>query len=406
VLLNLVSNANKFTKNGCITVRVERIGGSDERPDIDVGVFDTGIGIPKDRLKDLFQEFSMLDSSYTRRTSGTGLGLAISKRLVEAMNGSVGVNSVEGEGSHFWFKLSLASLLDAPSQETPVIREASAPVRKLNILVVDDNATNRIVASRMLESEGHDVVTANNGKQALEAASATRYDAIFMDISMPEMDGIEATARIRGLPEPFRSVHIVALTANAIAGDRERFLGAGMNDYLTKPIRRADIEKQLAMIVDAKACGEDAPKPALQPSAAPAGTPLADLIDVSELEKLAVETAPEVVPLVVEEYLRELSGRLEQALSAMRAQNFDDLKKVTHAIAGASASTGARRLREIAKSIEQDCIAGKCDQALADARQLPGVISMTEAAFRKHLAGIARGPAGDEKVSDEKVSAA
>jgi CheY-like chemotaxis protein len=279
-------------------------------------------------------------------------------------------------------------------------------VRKLNILVVDDNATNRIVASRMLESEGHDVVTANNGKQALEAASATRYDAIFMDISMPEMDGIEATARIRGLPEPFRSVHIVALTANAIAGDRERFLGAGMNDYLTKPIRRADIEKQLAMIVDAKACGEDAPKPALQPSAAPAGTPLADLIDVSELEKLAVETAPEVVPLVVEEYLRELSGRLEQALSAMRAQNFDDLKKVTHAIAGASASTGARRLREIAKSIEQDCIAGKCDQALADARQLPGVISMTEAAFRKHLAGIARGPAGDEKVSDEKVSAA
>ncbi len=398
VLLNLVSNANKFTKNGCITVRVERIGGSDERPDIDVGVFDTGIGIPKNRLKDLFQEFSMLDSSYTRRTSGTGLGLAISKRLVEAMNGSVGVNSVEGEGSHFWFKLSLASLLDAPSQETPVIRKSSAAVRKLNILVVDDNATNRIVATRMLESEGHEIATANNGREALEAASSTRYDAIFMDISMPEMDGIEATARIRELPEPFRSVRIVALTANAIAGDRERFLAAGMNDYLTKPIRRADIEKHLALIVDARSSEESAPAPT-QPLAAAGGEELAALLDVSELESLAAATSPEVVPVVVEEYLRELSGRLEQALAAMRSKNFDDLKKVTHAIAGASASTGAQRLREIAKGIELDCIAGNRERALEHANNLPGVISMTEAAFRKHLAGIAGGPVANEKVS-------
>ena len=398
VLLNLVSNANKFTKNGCITVRVERTGGSDERPDIDVGVFDTGIGIPKNRLKDLFQEFSMLDSSYTRRTSGTGLGLAISKRLVEAMNGSVGVNSVEGEGSHFWFKLSLASLFDAPSQETPVIRKSSAEVRKLNILVVDDNATNRIVATRMLESEGHEIATANNGREALHAASSTRYDAIFMDISMPEMDGIEATARIRELPEPFRSVRIVALTANAIAGDRERFLAAGMNDYLTKPIRRADIEKHLALIVDARSSEESAPAPT-QPLAAAASEELSALLDVSELESLAAATSSEVVPVVVEEYLRELSGRLEQALAAMRSKNFDDLKKVTHAIAGASASTGAQRLREIAKGIELDCMAGNCERALEHATNLPGVISMTEAAFRKHLAGIAGGPAADKKVS-------
>jgi PAS domain S-box-containing protein len=398
VLLNLVSNANKFTKSGRITVRLERIGGSDERPEIEVGVLDSGIGIPENRLKDLFQEFSMLDSSYTRKTSGTGLGLAISKRLVEAMNGSIGVNSVEGEGSHFWFRLSLASLLDAPSQEIPVIRTAPVAARKLNILVVDDNATNRIVASRMLESEGHDVATANNGREALEAASATRYDAIFMDISMPEMDGIEATGRIRALPEPFRSVRIVALTANAIAGDRERFLAAGMDDYLTKPIRRADIEKHLSAILGAKDKGERAPVAALPPPA-DSGDKLAAVIDVAELEKLAAETSPDVVPIVVDEFLKELAARLEQALAAMSSRNFHDLKQVTHAIAGASASTGARRLREAAKEIEQDCIAGNCDQALRRASGLPDLIGMTEAAFEKHLAELTRSQTADHEIS-------
>ncbi len=308
VLLNLVSNANKFTKNGCITVRVERIGGSDERPDIEVGVFDTGIGIPKNRLKDLFQEFSMLDSSYTRRTSGTGLGLAISKRLVEAMNGSVGVNSVEGEGSHFWFKLSLASLLDAPSQETPVIRKSSAAVRKLNILVVDDNATNRIVASRMLESEGHEIATANNGKEALEAASNTRYDAIFMDISMPEMDGIEATGAhpraaravpLRSHRRPDRECH----RRRPRAFPRRRH--ERLSDEADPPRRH-----RKASCLDRRRRGaarKARPRPPAPPPL-PATTELAALIDVSELEKLAAETSPEVVPIVVEEYLKRIGG--------------------------------------------------------------------------------------------------
>jgi CheY-like chemotaxis protein len=271
-------------------------------------------------------------------------------------------------------------------------------VRKLSLLVVDDNATNRIVASRMLESEGHDVATANIGKEALEASSTTRYDAIFMDISMPEMDGIEATRRIRELPEPLRSVRIVALTANAIAGDRERFLAAGMNDYLTKPIRRTDIERHLALIIDAKDKGASAP--AAAPPLPPAiGDGLAAIIDISELEKLAAETSPDVVPIVVEEYLRELASRLEQALVAMRSKNADDLKNVTHAIAGASASTGAERLREVAKKIEQDCIAGNCEQALDLARELPGLMGMTEAAFREHLVVLARGEAKDDELS-------
>lgn len=389
VLLNLVSNANKFTKNGRITIRVERKGGTDEYPEIDVSVSDTGIGIPRNRLKDLFQEFTMLDSSYTRRTSGTGLGLAISKRLVEAMNGNIGVSSVEGEGSRFWFRLKLASLLDAPSEEIPAIRSSMrAPARKLNILVVDDNATNRIVATRMLEAEGHDVATANNGKEALEAASGVLYDAVFMDISMPEMDGIEATRRIRQLPEPYRGVRIVALTANAITGDRERFLAAGMNDYLTKPIRRADLEKQLASLIIAKDSGQRAPVPVPSPPPSTKDESEMLLLDPSELEKLAAETSPDVVPLVVEEYLKELPRRLEQALSAMRSRDLEGLKTITHAMAGASASTGATLLRQVTKSIEQNCLAGDLDLALARARELPDLVSKTETAFRRHLAAL------------------
>jgi HPt (histidine-containing phosphotransfer) domain-containing protein len=125
----------------------------------------------------------------------------------------------------------------------------------------------------------------------------------------------------------------------------------------------------------------------------------AALLDTAELDKLAAETSPDIVPIVVEEYLKELSGRLEQALTAMRARNVDDLKKVTHAIAGASASTGACRLRDVAKYIELDCLAGDHDQALDRANELPDLIGMTEAAFQKHLATIACRPASDDKMS-------
>jgi CheY-like chemotaxis protein len=306
------------------------------------------------------------------------------------MSGTVGVNSVFGKGSHFWFRVALASVLDAPSEETPAIRSAPPVVQKLKILLVDDNATNQIVASRMLTSAGHEVETAGNGKEALAAASVRLYDVIFMDISMPEMDGIEATRKIRELAEPFRSVWIIALTANAIAGDRERFLAAGMNDYLTKPMRRADIEARLGAVVAVKA--DRAAEPPTTASAA-GGDHQAPLLDPTELATLGAETSPDVVVLVVDEYLSEMKRRLEEALAAMQAKSLEDLKKVTHAIAGASASTGARRLRDLCKHIEVDCVAGNGGEAFDLANELPRVMQMTDAAFREHLAAATIGKA-------------
>lgn len=248
VLLNLVSNAAKFTRNGEISVSVARIGGDDARPLLEFAVRDTGIGIPEERLNDLFREFSMVDSSYTRRTGGTGLGLAISKRLIEMMGGEIGVSSQAGVGSRFWFRLSLPCA-NGEDHETSEVETASAePLGRFAILLVDDNRTNRFVTSQLLLSAGHSVVLASSGKEAVDLADRSKYDAIFMDISMPDMDGLEATRMIRSLSRYNADTPIVALTAHAVVGDRERFLARGMNGYLAKPVRLRDIARTLAQI--------------------------------------------------------------------------------------------------------------------------------------------------------------
>lgn len=252
ILLNLAGNAAKFTYGGVVSVEVQRVGGSDEKPDLEFSVIDTGPGIPASKIGSMFQEFSMLDASYTRREGGTGLGLAICKRLVSAMGGTIGVESEEGKGSRFWFRVTLERAVDAneEAKRASTLESANAPsIPPLNVLLVDDSSVNRMIGVQMLVAGGHTVETAVNGVEAVEKAALRRYDVIFMDISMPEMDGIEATKRIRLLQGPLGAVPIVALTANAIAGERERFLAAGMDEYVTKPYRRGDIERALASIL-------------------------------------------------------------------------------------------------------------------------------------------------------------
>lgn len=353
ILLNLVGNAVKFTRNGRITVGVKPVGGTTEVPELLVSIADTGQGIPQDRLGHLFQEFSMVDASYTRKEGGTGLGLAICKRLVEAMGGEIGVDSKLGEGSCFWFRVPLPRAAELPVDDKAA-DPSDAATSSLDVLLVDDNLTNQMVASRMLVSAGHTVTTASDGLEALHAATAKRYDVILMDVSMPEMDGIEATKRIRKLAEPFASVPIIALTANAIAGDRERFIAAGMNDYLTKPIRRATIETRLARLAGELHRKGTAAVPPAAPAPATSRTE-PSLVDLGELQRLAQETAPEVVPLVVEQFITEARGRLEEIKAAHAAADTEALDKAAHALAGACASVGALSLRSAAKEIELMC---------------------------------------------------
>jgi CheY-like chemotaxis protein len=199
------------------------------------------IGISAEVQKRLFRPFVQADSSTTREYGGTGLGLAIAKQLVQLMGGTIGVESEPGRGAHFWFTVPLPVLSRGPGKAETPVPEKLPPLRG-RILLVEDNLLNQQVAEHLLRSFGLDVVLVAHGAEAVTACAAGDFDAVIMDCLMPEMDGFEATRRIReqeaAAPEPGRHVPIIAMTANALVDDRERCMAAGMDDYLPKPFRR------------------------------------------------------------------------------------------------------------------------------------------------------------------------
>ncbi len=244
ILLNLMSNALKFTEFGHITVRMRREEEAG-RPMLKFEVEDTGIGIPLARQHLLFQSFSQIDRSTTRRYGGTGLGLAICKRLAEAMGGSTGVKSELGLGSVFWFTMALVeAAAPAGTHELPAVVEIGRASAK--VLVAEDLPMNQIIIESLLARGGHRVKLVANGAEAVQAVQDDDYDLILMDMEMPEMDGIEATRAIRALGERVRDIPIVALTANAMLEDAEKCRAAGMNDFLPKPIERVDLMAMVA----------------------------------------------------------------------------------------------------------------------------------------------------------------
>ena len=246
VLLNLAGNGIKFTEAGSVRIEVNLDQADGEHAVIRFEVIDTGIGIADDQQHRLFKPFSQVDASRKRRFGGTGLGLMISKQLVELMDGDIGVHSRAGEGSTFWFTARLAAPHDRLLEAT-----APEPVRAaaLHVLVVEDNPINQLVATALLEDLGHRATVADGGPEALELVSDQAFDAVLMDIEMPGMDGLETTAKIRGLPGRAAGLPIVATTAHAMKGDREGFLAAGMDDYLSKPIRPHALREVLEAVV-------------------------------------------------------------------------------------------------------------------------------------------------------------
>lgn len=234
VMTNLISNAIKFTEHGSIkiSVAVAEQANEPETPFLSFAVTDTGIGIPADRIGRLFQSFSQVDASTSRRFGGTGLGLAICKRLVEMMGGEITAQSSPGVGTTLSFRIpvGIAALKESPSSSGGTF---AAPKR---VLVVEDNVINRVVIQRMLEKMGHRVELVTDGGTAIQRVLETAYDLLLMDVNMPGLDGLQTTRQIRGLPTHHANVPIIAFTASAMMNDRRNCLEAGMNDYLTKPI--------------------------------------------------------------------------------------------------------------------------------------------------------------------------
>ena len=241
ILSNLLSNADKFTEAGGVTLTLTGGPCVDGAAELRFEVTDTGIGIADEAQGEIFNKFVQADASTTRRFSGTGLGLAICRELVGLMNGGIGVDSQYGVGSTFWFALPcrcaepVAEPVGGQSLEE-VIAGTKSGGRVPRVLVVEDNEINRSVVIALLTRAGYRFDLAENGVEALEKIQQRLYDVVLMDIQMPEMDGPTATARIRALDGPAAQVPIIALTANAMRGDREQYLQLGMDDYVSKPI--------------------------------------------------------------------------------------------------------------------------------------------------------------------------
>ncbi|MEZ4435466.1 MAG: DAHL domain-containing protein [bacterium] len=243
ILLNLAGNAVKFTKEGKVSIEISRRSADL----LDFTVADTGIGIAGEKLRYIFDAFSQADSSTTRKFGGTGLGLAICRRLVELMRGEIQVESQVGRGSRFRVSLPLAetappALVDDRNDARPSDRALKPVAEQVIVLLAEDNLINQRVATRLLEKLGCEVHTVDDGTGAVEQALARSFDLVFMDCQMPRMDGYAATRTLRtqGYDRP-----IVAMTANAMPGDRERCLDAGMDDYIPKPIARGELERVL-----------------------------------------------------------------------------------------------------------------------------------------------------------------
>jgi CheY-like chemotaxis protein len=262
ILVNLGSNAVKFTAHGEIVIRASLENEDERNATIRFSVSDTGIGIPANLQDILFSPFTQVDGSTTRKYGGTGLGLAISKQLVELMRGEIGLESEEGIGSTFWFtvvfekqlaRIGSAEVLaeiEGEGAECVATRPAISQSfkRKIRILVAEDNPVNQKVAQALLRKMGLQADVVANGQEAVNALQTIPYDLVLMDCQMPEMDGYEATSKIRqqGSKALNPGIPIIAMTALAMQGDREKCIQAGMNDFIAKPVQQRELAKMLA----------------------------------------------------------------------------------------------------------------------------------------------------------------
>jgi len=249
ILTNLISNAIKFTGQGKVLVRLSLQGASAKHPMLRFEVEDTGIGIRKDTQRRIFSPFIQADGSTTRHYGGTGLGLAICRRLVQLMDGDIGIESQLGHGSKFWFTVPYQKSKPEddkpPAEDAGEVKQATEEKLSGKVLVAEDNPINQKVAIRMLVNMGCSVDLVEDGLAAVDAVNTGDYDLVLMDIQMPNMDGLTATALIREMNGDMSKVPIVAMTANALAEDREACMVAGMNDYLAKPVTTTQLREMV-----------------------------------------------------------------------------------------------------------------------------------------------------------------
>ena len=255
ILFNLVGNAIKFTEKGTVRIEITPLLASGSKLHVLFAVRDTGIGIPDDRLKDIFEPFTQVEGSYSRRFQGAGLGLSIVRRLVIMMGGEIAIDSIVGEGTAIYLSLPFNLPQLSPEQvEEMVVNVQSSTLDGLRVLFVEDDAMNLLGGKRLLEKKGWIVSTAKNGQEALQCLAEQEFDLILMDVQMPVMDGVEAAKSIRGgkAGQDKVGIPIIAMTAYAMVGDKEKFLAAGMDDYISKPVDVEELKQIVRRVITKK----------------------------------------------------------------------------------------------------------------------------------------------------------
>jgi len=351
VLRNLVGNAIKFTNDGKVSVRVhaESIQGS--HVTLSFSIADTGIGIPPEMHRVIFEPFTQADGSTTRKYGGTGLGLSISAGLVELMDGKIWVESEPGKGSTFYFTVAL----ELPAEKTShvLVRPAqnqhhTTAKRKMSILVAEDNSVNQRLAARLLEREGHTVTIAGSGQEAVDLFEQRSFDLILMDVQMPGLDGLQATARIREMERASGGhVTIAAMTAQAAESDRLRCIESGMDGYVTKPVHVPALLKMIESVgaggnsMNTKLAGEDAPVEAQ----------LRQLDESLALSRVGGDV--ELLKEVIELFLSDYPSTFEKIKSAVAASDATALEHHAHSLKGSVSTFGADRAFEAAFALEK-----------------------------------------------------
>ena len=361
IFTNLLNNAVKFTTDGQIRISIRTDKKLNNEVELHASIEDTGIGIPESKLKDLFKPYSQVGDFYEGLTNGTGLGLVICKEYVELLGGKISVSSIEGEGSSFSFmikcklqnKEELSSYIKSEKEiiENQFLGKVAnfngngfkEKREKFRILLAEDNLINQKVTIKILNTFGFNVTAVNDGQEAVTAVSSGSFDIILMDLQMPKVDGFKATAKIRNLQNANRDIPIIALTAHALFGDKEKCLNAGMTDYISKPVSGQDLVKKIDVLLNIQN-DDSIPKELLKQDMSP-------LLDRDRLKNVSLGDG-EFEKDLLTSYLSDLYEKYNSLIELIAKHDIGKIVEIVHSIKGSSYSIGATKVGDEAYAIE------------------------------------------------------
>ncbi|QHL86789.1 PAS domain S-box protein [Nibribacter ruber] len=388
ILSNLTSNAIKFTNEGRVSVEVAQLEVKNDQHLLEFRVRDSGIGISEEDIQILFTNFTQLDNSSTKTFGGTGLGLAISKQLSELLGGEIGVESEPGQGSTFWFTIQcrLAENEEQINEQLQLAKETEtidrfdpAPV----VLLVDDNQINQKVAIKLLERLGCTPDVASNGFEAIEKATQNQYEIIFMDIQMPEMDGVTATKELKRLLGE-NCPPIVAMTAYSMKGEAEKFISEGLDDYISKPVRSTDLADRINTWRQKNMAMADSTRTFIPQATAPKEKEDQQLVDLSVVEQLRSIGGVDFALQLYVDFEEETTHLLQEAKNEVEAQHYEAILSTLHQIKGTASTLGLMTITSIAKTLEHNIRKGE----MSDVATAYADLESSFANFRAHYRNI------------------